>query len=157
MLHLLASLVVLLGTTATSATLQNPELPSTWTKDFTITLSYSGSMDGSSTHIRFTHDFCHIVRQNGMNAPEERKFRLTEADRTEILKKLHALKVDNLKSERNPDPVNDGWLTSMCFGLHCVEAGPSVTISDTDKETFHQAYDYLENFGAPKSTSKKKK
>jgi len=153
---LLASLVMLLGTAA-YATVQHPELPTTWTKDFTITLTYSGSMDGSSTLIRFTYDSCHFVRQNGMNAPEERKFRLTEADRTEILKKLHALKVDNLKSERNPDPVNDGWLTSMCFGLHCVEAGPSVTISDTDKETFHQAYDYLENFGAAKSASKKKK
>lgn len=134
-----------------------PELPETWTKDFAITLSYSGSMDGSSTHITFTYDTCTYARQTGMTKHEQGTFVLTEADRKEILKKLHELKVDKIRSETNMIPVKDGWSTSLCFGTHCVEAGTSAKISDQDKEIFSQAYDYLENFAAGKAKLKKRK
>ena len=92
------------------------ELPKTWTKDFDITLSYSGSMDGSSTHISFNYDTCTYVRQIGMTKHEEGVFVLTEAERNEILKKLHELKVDKIHSEIGMATVNDGWSTSLCFG-----------------------------------------
>ncbi|HTJ52467.1 MAG TPA: hypothetical protein VL443_23570 [Cyclobacteriaceae bacterium] len=125
-------------------------LPKTWTKDFTISLSYTGSMDGSSTHIMFTYDSCMYTRNSGMHAAEKDRVRLTESDRNEILTHLRELKVDKINSEMNIAPVNDGWSTSMCFGLHCIEGGTSARMSDRDKELFLNAYNYLEMYAVKK-------
>lgn len=52
MRHLFASVLILGCVLLAHATPpQEPKLPETWTKDFVITLSFTGSMDGSSTHI----------------------------------------------------------------------------------------------------------
>jgi len=132
------------------------ELPKTWTKDFTISLSFTGSMDGSSTHITFTYDSGKYAHNSGMKAPTKSRFALTATDRAEILKKLHELKVDKIHSEISIAPVNDGWSTAMCFAYHCIEAGTSAKISDKDKAIFSNAYAYLESFAAKKSGDKKR-
>lgn len=126
------------------------KLPETWTKDFTITLSYSGSMDGSLTDLTFTYDSCKYLRKSGMKAPKKNRYVLTESDRVEILKKLQELKVDKISSEASIEAVNDGWSTSMCFGSHCVSGGTSSIMSDQDKAVFSAAYGYLEEFAIKK-------
>jgi hypothetical protein len=45
-------------------------LPETWTKDFTIKYSFSGSMDGSRTELTFSYDSCNYTIQPGMKAPQ---------------------------------------------------------------------------------------
>src|SRR5690242_16152755 len=57
------------------------KIPATWTHDFTISLSFGGSMDGSNTKLTFTHDSCTYIRNTGMNAPKQNKFLLSESDR----------------------------------------------------------------------------
>ncbi|HEY8934358.1 MAG TPA: hypothetical protein VIM65_04030 [Cyclobacteriaceae bacterium] len=126
------------------------KLPKTWTKDFTIRLSYSGSMDGSSTHIVFTYDSCKYEGNSGMNAPKKGYYLMKDVDRKAILEKLQAFNVDKIHSEMSITPVNDGWNRSMCFGYHCIEAGTSAKISDHDKEQFSNAYDYLAGYAIQK-------
>ncbi len=130
---------------------ENAKLPDTWTKNFVIRVSYSGSMDGSRTDLTFTYDSCKYIRKSGMKAPETSVFALTESNRAEILKKLKELKVADVKSEVSPAPVNDGWLTSMCFGNICMSEGPTIRMSDHDKEVFSNAYGFLESFAEKKT------
>lgn len=152
MSHSFISLFVMLGSLFIPGTTASDfELPKTWTKDFTISISHTGSMDGSSTHLTFTYDSCKYVRNSGMEASKESFFRLTESDRIEILKKMHALKVDKIHSEASIAPVNDGWSTSLCFSLHCIEGGTSARMSDHDKDQFLIAYGYLEDFALKRS------
>lgn len=125
-------------------------LPKTWTKDFIITVSYTGSMDGSSTSITFTFDSCKYVQKSGMKPKKEDSFVLTASERAEILNKLHAFKADKIRSEIKISPVDDGWSTLICFGNRCIEGGTSATMSDADKEQFNRVYDYLEGFAAKK-------
>lgn len=158
MRHLHASILVLVCVWSVyAASPRESNLPETWTKDFIVTLSFTGSMDGSSTHIEFTYDSCKYLRQVGMEAPEESQVKLTETDRAEILKKLHELNVDKIDSEVNIAPVNDGWTSSLCFGTHCVSSGPGMKMSEDDQEQFSKAYDYLEGFAAKKAKFRKKK
>ena|SRR5688572_21876842 len=111
------------------------KLPKTWTKDFTISLSHSGGR-GGSTQITFTHDSCKYLRNSGTEAPKESFFLLTESDRAEILKKMHELKVDEIRSETSIAAVDDGWSTSMCFDQYCIEGGTSAKMSVQDKNHF---------------------
>ena len=140
---LLASLLVMLNMPTS-----NFELPKTWTKDFVITLSFTGSMDGSSTHVTFTYDSCSYKWNSGMKASKTGTYALTEANRVEILKKLRELKVNKIKSEMNIAAVSDGWSSLMCFGHHCIEGGTSAKMSDKDKDLFNAAFGYLEGFAA---------
>jgi|SoiMetStandDraft_2_1073263.scaffolds.fasta_scaffold231086_1 hypothetical protein len=127
------------------------ELPSTWTKDFTITYSYSGSMSGSRTELTITYDSCNYKRQSGMKAPKTNVFVMTETDRVAILKKMHELKVNTIKSEMSIAPVDDGWSESLSFGLNGIEGGTSAKMSDKHKEIFSAAHAYLTNFAEKKS------
>ena len=122
------------------------ELPKTWTKDFTITYSFSGSMDGSRTELTFSYDSCNYTIQPGMKSPKSGVFAMTEADRIEILKKMHELKMNKIKSEMQIAAVDDGWSESLCLGSHWIEGGTSAKMSDTDKEIFSAACGYLQNF-----------
>ncbi len=147
----LVSLLILLTSVQVSAQIGDDfKLPKTWTKDFIITLSYSGSMDGSNTKLTFTHDSCTYIRNSAMSASKNNVYVLTESDRVAILKKLQELKVDNIHSEANMAPVDDGWSMLLCFGFHCIDGGTSARMSDHDKDIFSTAYGYLEEFAVKK-------
>jgi len=126
------------------------KLPKTWTKDFTITLSFSGSMDGSNSHITFTFDSVKYVGKAGNEAPKQHRRVLTATDRAVILDNLKKLKIDAVKSESTPAVVNDGWSQSICFTTHCIDGGTSAVMTDEDKNTFLDAYNYLSTFASGK-------
>ena len=135
---------------------QDTEIPTTWTRDFVISLSYTGSMDGSATHLKFTYDSCIYINNSGMNAPKRTFFLLQESDRAEILKTMREARVDKIHSEMSMDVVNDGWSTMVCVGLHCIQGGTSTTMSDQDKNQFSFVYNYLEEYAMKKATKKYK-
>jgi len=126
------------------------ELPATWTKDFKITYSFSGSMDGSRTELTFTYDSCNYTNKPGMKAPETIVFAMTEAYRAEILKKMHELKVHTIKSHLRTARVYDGWSTSLSFGDHWIRGGTSAKMNDKHEEIFSAACRYLQDFAAMK-------
>lgn len=130
------------------------ELPKTWTKSFVISLSHTGSMDGSSTYLKFTYDSCIYIRNTGMNAPQRTFFLLQESDRTEILKTMREGRVDKIHSEMSMDVVNDGWSTMLCVGQYCIQGGTSATMSDQDENQFSYAYNYLQEYAMKKATRK---
>ena len=121
------------------------ELPKTWTKDFTISYSFSGSMDGSRTKLTFSYDSCNYTIQPGMESPKTGVFAMTEALRVEILKKMHELKMNKIKSEMRIAAVDDGWSESLCLGSHWIEGGTSAKMSDKDKGIFAVACRYLQD------------
>src|SRR5688572_24134064 len=108
MTSFLVPLIVVLSHMNVNAPMTEFDLPKTWTKDFTISYSYSGSMDGSRTELKMTYDSCRYTVQQGMKAPKTGAFLMTEAGRAEILKKMHDLKVNTIKSKASMHPVNDG-------------------------------------------------
>ena len=122
------------------------ELPKTWTKDFTISYSYNGSMDGSRTELKFSYDTCRYMVQGGMKAPKTGVFSMTETNRVAILQKMHALKVNTIKYEIRKYPVNDGHSETLCFGNRCISGGTSAIMSDNHKEIFSNACKYLDAF-----------
>jgi hypothetical protein len=122
------------------------ELPATWTKEFAISYSYSGSMDGSRTELKITYDSCTYTVQQGMNAPKKGAFPMKETNRAAILKKMHELKVNTIKHETRPYPVHDGHSETLCFGHRCISAGTSAIMSDKDREIFSNALTYLMDF-----------
>jgi len=132
------------------------ELPKTWTKDFTISYSYSGSMDGSRTELKISYDSCRYTVQQGMKAPKTGAFSMTEAGRAEILKKMHELKVNTIKSKASMSPVDDGHSETLCFGNRCISGGTGTVMSDKDREIFSTAHAYLTDF-AGKQTKKQPK
>jgi hypothetical protein len=139
-------LIVLNLLNANALPMNEFELPKTWTKDFTIRYSFSGSMDGSRTELTFSYDSCNYTIQAGMNSPKKGVFAMTETTRAEILKKMHALKVSKIKSEMQTAAVDDGWSESLSMGSHWIEGGTSAKMSDTDKEIFSAACGYLQDF-----------
>ncbi len=122
------------------------ELPKTWTKDFTISYSYSGSMDGSRTELKISYDSCSYMIQQGMNVPQKGVFPMTATNRASILKKMHELKVNTIKSEVSELPIDDGYSETLCFSHHCISGGPSATMNEKDREMFSGAYAYLTDF-----------
>jgi hypothetical protein len=129
----------------------NSAIPDTWAKDFTITLRYSGSMDGSSTLITYTYDAIQYAHNPGMKPKKEGSYKMKESDRAEILKKLRAYKIENVKSETSIAPVNDGHAQLLCYGHHCINGGTSAVMSDEDKDVFNSTYNYLHEFAANKT------
>lgn len=122
------------------------ELPKTWTKDFTISYSLNGRMDGSRAELKITYDSCSYTIQGGMSAPKKGVFAMKETSRAAILKKMHELKVNTIKSEMNKYPVNDGYSETICFGYNCISGGTSAIMSDKDKDVFSNAHTYLTDF-----------
>lgn len=139
---------------AAQSTNEKAKLPQTWDKDFQITFSFTGSMDGSNTHLTFTYDSMTYTRNSGMTAPKTDHYKMNESDRVAILKKLHELKFETVTSDIGPAPVNDGWSELLCVGNHCVQGGTSAGMTDKDKETFSLATDYLQSFALSKSKKK---
>ena len=152
------TLTFLIFTMALSLSAQSPndkpKLPKTWDKDLQVKFSFTGSMDGSNTHLTFTYDSMTYTRNSGMTAPKTDHYKMKEADRVDILKKLRELKFETVKSDISPAPVNDGWSTLLCVGSHCVQGGTSTSMTDKDKETFSLATDYLQSFALSKSKKK---
>lgn len=130
---------------------KNFKLPKTWTKDFVISLSFTGSMDGSRSDLTFTYDSCKYVRNSGMHAPKKSAYLLSENDRITILKKMQELKVDKIHSKMSLSPVYDGWSMLLCFGGHCIQSGPSVQMNEKDKNIFATAFAYLEGYAEQNS------
>ena len=116
------------------------ELPKTWTKDFTITYSWS------TTKLKFSYDSCNYTIQPGNRVPQTGVFAMTIANRTEILNKMHELKVNTIEFERIVAAVSDGWEKSLGIGEHRIEGGSSYTMSDKHKEIFSNACQYLDDF-----------
>lgn len=128
------------------------KLPESWAKDFVITLSYHSSMSGGKTEIKFTLDSCMYLNQaSHSKKPKLRTYKMKEADRVAILKKLAELKADQIKSESSVHAVHDGWSQSICFGFHCVEGGTSAEMSEKDKNMFLDTYQYLEELAIKKT------
>lgn len=122
------------------------QLPNTWDSGFTIRLSHSGSMSGGFTRIQFSFDQCEYENQSPEGKITRYSFKMTESVRTEILAKMHALKIDKIKSQATARVVNDGWSSSICFGTNCIQGGTSAEMSIADKDIFLEAYDYLQQF-----------
>jgi hypothetical protein len=101
------------------------QLPNKWDSGFTIRLSHSGSMSGGFTRIQFSFDQCEYENQSA---------------------KMHALKIDKIKSQATARVVNDGWSSSICLGTDCIQGGTSAEMSIADKDIFLEAYDYLQQF-----------
>ncbi|MBN8575450.1 MAG: hypothetical protein J0L66_00835 [Cytophagales bacterium] len=121
--------------------------PSTkWPPDFTIKLSHTGSMSGSSLHIEYTYEQCTYLQQSLEGKPLRYSFPLTEAMREEILAKMQALKIENIKSNAVPRVVHDGWSEMLCVGTRCVEGGTRGDLSQADKAIFLEAVEYLQQF-----------
>ena len=114
---------------------QQMQLPAQWTPEFTIALAYSGSMNGDTTNIKFTHDQGTYKTITRAGKTIEYTFRMTESGRTEILSKLRALQVDKVRSEGEL-VVSDGWSRSICLGTSCLEGGPSANLSDEHRAIF---------------------
>lgn len=151
MTSLLVTLLVVLNPMHVHAPMAQFDLPKTWTKDFTITYSYSGSMDGSRTDLKMTYDSCRYTVQQGMTAPKTGAFLMTEAGRAEILKKMHDLKVNTIKSEPSMHPVNDGHAETLCFGTRCISGGTGAIMNEKDRDIFSAAHAYLADFAGKQS------
>jgi len=132
------------------------KLPNEWDKDFIISASHTGSMSSSNTYITFTYDSCTYKTTSRNAAPKEKKFGLSEIDRSTILKKMREMKVENIKQIESSVVVQrDGWSNSICFGLHCIEGGSAANLSDEDKNNFLDAYRFLEDFVINRKKGKK--
>ena len=129
----------------------NPlQLPTQWTADFTISLSYSGSMRGGSTEILFSYDKGAYTSISPKGKYINYTFNMTESLRKEILTKMHAWRVASIKSNPGAYAVNDSWSRSICFGTSCLEGGTSAEMSDEDKHRFLDAYNYLQQVALEK-------
>lgn len=127
-------------------------MPETWEKDFTIALSYRGSMSGGKTDLKITFDSCtYFVHSDHTKKPKLKRCVMKEADRIAILKKLKELKADQIKSESKMHTFRDGWSQSFCLGSYCVEGGTSVEMSEENKNQFLITYRYLEEFAIKKT------
>jgi len=127
------------------------KLPKTWDKDFVITYSYHSSMSGGKTEIKITFDSCTYKSQSHHSKkPTDQAFKLKEADRAAILKKLAELKADQINYEHNNYPVHDGWSESFCLGTFCVEGGTSVEMDEANKNAFSMVCNYLQEFADKK-------
>ena len=153
MMKMIFGLVFLLSSVSGFGQLKSDfKIPNTWEKDFVITLLYHGSMSGGKTEIKITYDSCIYMNQSHHSKkPEHGTYKMKEADRVAILKKLKALKADEIKSEHSIYPVRDGWSQSICFGLYCIEGGTSAEMSDEHENQFLDAYRFLEEFSAKKT------
>jgi len=138
--HVLSLLIVLSHFNISDVPVNEFELPKTWTKGFTITYSFS------TTRLRLSYDSCNYTIQPGNSIPETGVFAMTEADRIEILKKMHELKVNTIKSKRIVAAVSDGWEKSLSFGVHGIEGGSSYTMSNKHKGISSNACEYLRVF-----------
>ena len=121
-------------------------LPKQWGKNFVISTSHTGSMSGGSSRLTFTYDSCKYVSSSLEDAPKVKKFALSQADRDEILKKMHDLKADKIKAGLSIGVQNDGWSNLLCFSGHCIEGGSASQMTDKDKEIFLLVCGYLETF-----------
>ena len=153
------SLIFLLVTLSTFAQMNtNFKLPDTWEKDLTIKVSYHSSMSGGKTEITFTFDSCTYMNQSHHSKkPKHGNFKMKEADRIAILRKLHELKADQIKSEHSLHAVRDGWSQSICFDSHCIEGGTSAEMSEDDKDQFLTAFQFLEEYAMNKKVRIAKK
>jgi hypothetical protein len=121
-------------------------LPKQWDKTFVISVSHTGSMSGSTSHLTLTYDSCTYVSTSLHDRPKKKKFALTEGDRNAILKKMQDLKVDKIKEGMSIAAQHDGWSDVLCFGGHCIEGGSASEMTETDKNRFLDACRYLEEF-----------
>jgi len=145
-------LLIFLNFSASAQIGDDFKLPETWAKDFAISLSYHSSMSGGKTEIKFTFDSCTYLNQDShVKKIKLKTYRMKNADRVTILKKLTELKVDQIKLEGTVHAVRDGWSQSICFRFHCIEGGTSAEMSENDKNLFLEAYRYLEDFAIKKS------
>ena len=123
------------------------KLPDTWTKEFSLTLSYKSSMSGSSSMIKITFDSVIYTASNRQKGPKLKTYLLKERDREELIRKLHEYTVDNIKSESVMAAVHDGWSNSLCFNnFHCIEGGTSAEMNESDKNKFLDVTRFIEDF-----------
>lgn len=146
--------VLFISFSASAQIADNFKLPETWSKDFTITLSYHSGMSNSNTDVRFTYDSCIYKHSSNHSKPASGVFLLKDSDRTKIFKKLNENKANEIKSESGVHVVHDGWSQSMCFNMHCIEGGTSAEMTEDNKNRFLEVYRYLEEFAATKGKKK---
>ncbi|MEI9920367.1 MAG: hypothetical protein WDO14_16470 [Bacteroidota bacterium] len=146
-----AALTALFVLSTTNPGYTDFKLPKNWDKDFTINSSFHGSMSGGVTDIRFTYDSCIYTVESNREKTKKKIYLMTDKDRVAILEKLRSLDVDKIDPKSEVMVVNDGWSQSICFGIHCIEGGTSVELSEKDKSSFLTAYAYLEQFAIDKT------
>lgn len=122
------------------------KLPEAWEKDFTITVSFFGSMDGSYAKIVFTCDSCVYDSYYRVGGPQNGAIALTEKNRKEILQFLKKSGAEKFTSQIILAGVHDGWSQSICFTGFCMQDGTTFKTDDANRKLFQQVYDYLEKF-----------
>jgi hypothetical protein len=143
MFHFLISLTVLMNLFSSFRS-SGTQLPATWDKNFTLSLSLHGSLSGGHVQVSFGYNSCEYEFFSVREAPVKGSFALTASQRNAILKKLKACQLDEIKSDQLLRPGKDGWSSTIYYGLHCVEGGSFSGLSDRDRNNFHEAYQYLE-------------
>ena len=135
------------------------ELPKSWTKDFKFSIHDQGGMQDKATVCTYTYDSCEYVERVGRKKTIV-SFPLTEAERVLILKKLHDLKVDKIRSSKNEELVRDQGTSMICFHSakfheYCLSDGSGESIHKDDMASFGSAYRFLMNYGKSKGKEKK--
>lgn len=128
------------------------EVPSKWNKDFKITLYEGGGMAYESLDVTYTADSCIYDRmEQGVHSVSA--FKLTEQNKTDILKKLMEFKLNKVRSKENKGTVYDKSSTRLCLingaNQTCMESGATVDIT-ANSEGFYKAYTYLTDFASKK-------
>ncbi len=141
--------IFLLSLSLTPMLQDSAKLPEVWSPDFTITIS-SSAMRGSSK-LKLTHDSGEYEHES-----KPQVFKLSEADRVQILKKLKAFGIEGVTSKSKMTAVRDGWSESICYGTHCIQAGSTMEMSEAHREIFSMASDYLKDFATKKLAKRKK-
>ena len=129
-------------------------IPSTWSKDFIIEFSYSGSMDGSRTSGKMTYDSCIIIYQAGQKAPVRGTYLMKENDRNAILKKLKEFKAEKIQSTAKHVTVSDGYSRLIRIGDIYLSNGPAFEMTEDSRLRFGEVYHYLEGFALKKTNPK---
>jgi hypothetical protein len=120
-------------------------IPEKWGKDFSISIYTGGGMLNESEGATFSHDSCIYIKKEGSTS-EKKAFGLSEANRKEILKQLHELRTDMIRTDTVKDIIMDKETTYICFDgvkQFCYSDGASVTIHPEDREIFGRTYQFL--------------
>ena len=134
---------------------KNFDLPTTWTKDFTISIYDGGGMMYASTKVLLTTDsIVYTEMENGKD--DIKKHKITAEDQKQILEKLKRLNVEYFISEGTDYVICDKGTTEICFKINkdktlCVASGATEEIREKYSKDFYDTFNYLLNFAKNKT------
>jgi hypothetical protein len=131
-------------------------LPTTWTKDFSISLYTGGGMLNESLTIDFNYDSCKYVEKKG----DEKNivaFQLNENQKNELLEKMKSFHADEIHSRKTEGITYDKESNDICFHNKtefCISDGAASDIEEKDIANYSGIYQYLLNFAKQKGEIK---